>query len=403
MFCVLRLITCRWRRRRWAISNAYFTHAREGIQRVIVTPADLSGNTAPKVLYLPNEGDFQENSTQVGGRAAFREMEQDGAIKELKVYSFLADFRMDRKKARTHQNLVDTVRAFQPDIVFWQHPQDFPVDRELLRAIRACGSSPMLAYHEADPFDRLYKRLDRTVKTLYAESDIFFTVALGQARRMFDEVKVHPHFYYSPSCVDRERFAILSDPQASANKYDAVMFGTIAKRYRLIPQPGSTQRVRLARAFKRLFGDRFAVFGRGWPDDTNCHGPFPYRKQSEILRDSRMSVIWELYPEHTFYFSDRLPIVLGSGTPFITIRHGGYDTLFSRTPGLFYVDSIEEALDTAIYLKSLPIEEIAEMGRAARSWMLDNLETRVVFRRAFDICRSEWQKRKQEFGVAAKR
>jgi len=355
------------------------------------------------MLYLPNEGDFHENSSQVGGRAAFHEMEQDGTIKELKVYSFLADFRTDRNKARSHRNLVDTIRTFQPDIIFWQHPQDFPVDHELICAIRACGSSPILAYHEADPFDRLYKPLDKTVRTLYAESDIFFTVALGMARRMFDEVKRHRHFYYSPSCVDRERFGLLrKSSQVPETKYDAVMFGTIAKRFRLIRQPGSMQRVRLARSLKRLFGDRFAVFGRGWPTDTNCQGAFPYAKQPEILQQSRMAVIWELYSDHTFYFSDRLPIVLGSGIPFITIRHGGYDALFSQVPGLFYVDTIEDVLDTALYLKSLPSEEIAEMGRAARNWMLENLETRVVFRRAFDVCRREWQNKQHGIGGIAK-
>jgi hypothetical protein len=373
-----------------------------GKTSVIGTLADASIDAAPRVLYLPNEGNFQEGTGQVGGRAAFREMEQDGRIKELGIYSFLADFRIDRKKARSHQNLVDIVRAFQPDIIFWQHPEDFPIDMDLLRAVRTCGSSPLIAYHEADPFDRLYKPLSKTVKTLYAESDIFFTVALGLARLLFDKVKAHSNFYYSPSCVDRERFAVLPENSTlPGNKYDVVMLGTIAKRFRLIRQPGSRQRVRLARDLKRLFGDRFAVFGRGWPTGTNCHGPFPYEKQAEILQQSRMSIIWELYAEHTFYFSDRLPIALAAGIPFITIRHGGYDTLFSQTPGLFYVDTIEDALDTALYLKSLPSEEIAEMGRAARSWMLENLEARVVFRRAFDICYREWQNKRRGIGVIA--
>lgn len=370
---------------------------------MIVRSAETSSNTAPRVLYLPNEGDFQEGTGQVGGRAAFHEMEQDGTIKELGIYSFLADFRVDRKKARSHQNLVDTVREFQPDIIFWQHPDDFPIDMDLLRAVRACGSSPHIAYHEADPFDRLYKPLNNAVKTLYTDSDLFFTVALGQARRLFDEVKVHPHFYYSPSCVDRERFSVSpANPKPSGRKYDAVMFGNIVTRFRVIKRADSMQRVRLARRLTKLFGDRFATFGRGWPGGTNCKGPFPYEKQTEILQQSRMSVIWEHYTEHTFYFSDRLPIALAAGIPFITSRHGGYGTLFSQTPGLFYVDTIEDALDTALYLRSLCSDEIAEMGAAARKWMLENLETRVVFRRAFEICRREWDLKRKGIGVIAK-
>lgn len=358
--------------------------------------ANASGVGLPRVLYLPNESDFREDCGQVGGRAAFHEMKQDGSIKELGIYSFLADFRVDRNRSRTHEKLLDTVRAFQPDIIFWQHPDDFPIDRDLISAIRACKSSPLIAYHEADTFDPFFKPFDKPGKTLYTESDIFFTTALGVARQQFDKVKVHPRLYYLPSCVDRERFAVSpADPDPTSRKYDAVMFGNIVSRFRLIRQPDSKQRVRLAQSLAKLFGARFAAFGRGWPTGTNCHGPFPYEKQVELLQQSRMSIIWEHYTEHTFYFSDRLPISLAAGVPFITSRHGGYDILFSRTPGLFYVDTIEDALDAALYIKSLPAEEIAEMGREARNWMMENLETRVVFRRGFEVCLREWGKRKR--------
>ena len=366
-------------------------HMKEGI-RVVSTEVNFSDSTAPRVLYLPNEGDVEGDASQVGGRAAFREMEQDGTIKELRVYSFLVDFRVDRNKARSHQTLLYTVRAFQPDIIFWQHPQDFPIDIDLLRAIRGCGSSPLIAYHEADPFDRLYKPMVNAVKTLYIDCDVFFTVALGMARRLFNEVRSHPHFYYSPHCFDRERFGS-SPPDALlvGTKYDAVMFGNIGTRFRVIKQPDSMQRVRLARGMAKLFGNRFATFGRNWPSETNCHGPFPYGKQTEMIQVSRMSTIWELYPDHTFYFSDRLPIALAAGVPFITNDRSGYDSLFANTPGIFCVDSIESALDVACYLKSLPIEEIVAIGSAARTWAFENLEVRKVFRRAFDVCRKEWQ------------
>jgi hypothetical protein len=361
---------------------------------VIGTARNTSDNTAPRVLYLPNEGDFQEGNGQVGGRAAFREMAQDGTIKELSIYSFLADFRVDRKKARSHQNLVDTVRAFQPDIIFWQHPEDFPVDMDLLRAVRACGSSPLIAYHEADPFDRLYKPLHHAAKTLYADSDVFFTVALGMARRDFNKVRVHPNFYYSSHCFDRERFGAPPDPSLVGTKYDAVMFGNIGTRFRVIRQPHSMQRVRLARGLSKLLGDRFATFGRNWPSGTNCQGPFPYGKQTEMIQVSRMSTIWELYPDHTFYYSDRLPIALAAGVPFITNGRSGYNSLLADAPGVFIIDSIEGALDAALYLKSLPIEEIVAIGSAARAWAFENLEARKVFRRAFDICHREWRNKR---------
>ncbi|MBW4026353.1 MAG: hypothetical protein HIU93_03040 [Acidobacteria bacterium] len=359
--------------------------------------AAFTNGKGPKVLYLPNEGDFREESRQVGGRAAFAEMAQDGTIGELLIYSFLADWRSDRNQARCHEALLTHVRSFQPDIIFWQHPSEYPLSSEFIRAIRACGSSPLIAYHEGDPYDRFYKKITPTTKTLYVESDIFWTTGLGMPRRLFSELRVHPHFYYSPSSFDRERFG--SEPidiLKLGSKYDAVMFGTIATKWRsLFKQPDSMQRVRLARKFAHLFGDRFAAFGRGWPRKTNSRGPISYGSQAEVIQLSRMSVIWDLYPHSTFYFSDRLPIALGSGVPFITNGRKGLDVVLGRAPGLYLVDTIEDALDVAVYLRGLPIEEIAEIGLAARAWALKNLEARAVFRRAFETCRRQRAKSQQ--------
>jgi len=331
---------------------------------------------------------------QVGGRAAFNEMAADGTIRELKIYSFLADYHAkDRNKDISHRALLDAVRSFQPDMVFWQHPIEYPVSWNLIKEIRACGSSPLIAYHEGDPFDRLYKLMTENVITLYTESDVFFTIGLGAARRQFSNIKVHPHFYYSSHCFDRERVG-LEPPQLETlgSKYDAVMIGTIAKGLRgFVPQPHSKQRVRLARGLTRLFGDRFAAFGQGWPSGTNSAGPIPFATQAATIQTSRMSVIWELYPEYTFYFSDRLPIAIAAGVPFVTNGRTGYDVVLANAPGIYQVGSIDDALDVAMYLRGLPIEEIASIGAAARAWAFANLEARVVFRKALEVCVRVWR------------
>jgi hypothetical protein len=327
----------------------------------------------------------------VGGRAAFREMVSGGLIQELSIFSFLSDYLFDKNKARSSRALVESVREFRPDIIFWQHPHGFPIDQPLIQAVRSCAPAAQLVYHEADPFDRFYKPIGRSERVLYANSDVFFSVGLGAGRRLFEEIKQHPHFYHSPSAVDRERFAELAEPGLLASKYDAVMFGTIAKRWRMIKQPQSGKRVELARGLTRVFGDRFACFGSGWPEGVNCQGRFPYERQTEIIHQSRMSIIWDLYPDYTFYFSDRLPIALAAGVPFITSTHAGYDTILGDVPGLFHVSSVKEAIDTAVYLRGLPLEEIAAMGAESRAWMLENLEARVVFRKAFEICLRVWR------------
>jgi hypothetical protein len=353
-------------------------------------------NNAPRVLYLPNEGTLCAENGQVGGRAAFSEMEADGTIRELQIYSFLADYYSRGKdRVSSQQALLEVVQSFKPDIIFWQHPSRYPVDSELIRKIRECGSSPLLAYHEGDPFDSFYKVLHPEVKTLYRESDVFFTIGLGDARRRFSRIRQHPHFYYNSHCFDRERVGV-EPPSVSTlgSKYDAIMIGTIAARFRgFFKQPQSKNRVRLARGLAQLFGNRFAAFGRGWPLGTNGAGLIPFETQAKVIQTSRMSVIWELYSDYTFYFSDRLPIALAAGVPFVTNSRSGYDTVLANAPGVYKVDSIEDALDVALYLRSLPMETIAEIGAAGRAWAFENLEARVVFRRAFRTCEQIWRER----------
>jgi hypothetical protein len=349
---------------------------------------------APRVLYLPNEADSREGFGQVGGRRAFNEMARTGVIGELRTYSFLAEFHARQKnREAAHRALLEEVRSFRPDILFWQHPIGYPLSHEFLREVRAGAGAPVIAYHEADPFDRRYKLIPNEVSVLYQHSDVFFTVGLGAARELFNRIRTHPRFHYSPSCVDCERFgAVPPRVESIGSQYDAVMIGTIGTRIRgLYRQPYSGHRIRLARGLAGQFGDRFATFGAGWPAGTNNRGLIPYGSQTGVIQTSRMSLMWDLYPDYTFYFSDRLPIALLSGIPFVTNRRRGFDIVLAGAPGLYLADSIADAIDIAVYLRSLPIQEIASVGLSERAWALANLEARTVFRRAFDSCLDVWR------------
>ena len=349
---------------------------------------------APRVLYLPNEALPGGENQQVGGRAAFTEMAMDGTIGPLEIYSFLGEFYAgNRDVEASHRELLEKVRAFQPDIVFWSHPEDYPVSAALIQGMRGCGSNPLLVYHEGDPFDRFYKTLRDPQRTLYRHSDVFFTVGLGEGRRLFERIRPHRHLYHSPTYTERERFAKPAAEGQMGSRFDAVMIGNIAKRLRVFKHPGSEGRVQLARGLQRLFGDRFACFGNGWPSDVRTDGPLRHVQQADVIQSSRMSLMWEHFPEYTFYYSDRLPIALAAGVPFVTSTRPGYDTLFPNVPGFFHVATVQDALDVAVYLRSLPLVTIAEMGAGARAWVVENLDARVIFRRIIAVCLREYRDR----------
>ena len=349
---------------------------------------------APRVLYLPNEAVLGGENQQVGGRCAFGEMEADGTIGPLGIYSFLGEFNARRRDAQaSHRELLEHVRAFQPNIVFWSHPDDYPLNDALIRGIRSCGSDPLLVYHEGDPFDRWYKTLRSPQRTLYRHSDVFFTVGLGEGRRLFERIRPHKHLYHSPTYTERERFGVPAAAGKLGSRFDAVMIGNVAKRLRVFRHPGSGQRVQLARGLQRRFGERFACYGSGWPRDVQARGTLRHVQQAELIQSSRMSLMWEHFPGYTFYYSDRLPIALAAGVPFVTSTRQGYDTLFPRVPGFFHVPSVEDALDVAAYLRSLPLERIAEMGAGARAWAIEHLDARVIFRHLIAICLREYRER----------
>ena len=320
-------------------------------------------------------------------------MELDGTIRELGVYSFLCDYLTDRNRVRAQCKLLDEIEAFRPDILFWQHPQEFPIDAELLRAVRRRAGNPFIAYHEGDPFNHFYKRTFESERSLYRESNVFLTVGLGPQLRLFQQWRNHPYFYFVPSFFTRERVGLPPDPGVIGSRYDAVMIGSIAYRMKLLKQPGSPGRIRLARGLARVMGDRFAVFGKNWPSGTNAHGYLNPLAQTVNIQSARMSVIWENFPEHTFYFSDRLPISIASGIPHITSRRQGYEILFAHTPGLFFADTVEDAIDIACYLRSLPHNRIVELGLEARTWAFANLEADTVCRQAFSLCLHVWRRR----------
>ena len=327
-------------------------------------------------------------------------MTADGTIGQLSIFSFLARYYATGRNAeKAHLDLLNEVKAFQPDIIFWSHPDDYPVSKALIAGIRECGSDPLLVYHEGDPFDRFFKILKSPQKTLYRASDVFFTVGLGEGRRLFERIRPHRHLYHSPTYTEQERFALPAPLGKLASRFDAVMIGNVAKRIRVFKHPGSSQRVQLARGLAKLFGNRFASFGDGWPGDTNNLGPLRHVQQADVLQSSRMSLMWDHFPEYTFYYSDRLPIALAAGVPFITSTRPGYDTIFPNVPGFFHVATVEDALDVAVYLRSLPLNTIAEMGAGAREWVVKNLDARVIFRRVFDVCLREYRDRCRQ-GVA---
>jgi len=340
-------------------------------------------------FYIPNEG---TEGDQIGPRMAFEKLHREGVFSAYKAYSYLV-----RQKALiNHQDalneLLETARAFAPDVIFIPHPGNrYPMDSGFLQQLKNIASKPKLVLYEEDPYGHLVKPLNATIKAVLAESDICFLGGTGYLAEMArkagaKKVRFALHSY------DSQRFGTPWQPTLS-RRFDAVMIASLPciKRIPWLFMPGGRNRKLTAQALYRQLGDRFALYGagQGWKNAPFCKGKIDFNKQGEAIRDAWMSVNWGQFDEIAMYSSDRLPISLACGVPHITNYQPGYEHVFANIPGLFIIKSPQEALDVALYILSLTVERRNELGFQAAEYARKHLEATVVYGNIVSVIREQ--------------
>ena len=332
-----------------------------------------------RLFYLPNEG---REGDQVGPRQAFEAMRAQGRLSAYSAYSYQVERARQPDQASALRDLQARIAEFAPDLIFWQHiHDDYPIDAGFLQQLKAGPSKPWLAYHEADAYGRYVKRMDGTLRIMFAACDVAVLVGLGDLARLVRQCGA-PRILYSPNSVDDVRFGQPWTP-TPARRFDAVMIAnlTCLKRIPWLYMPGGAQRKRLAQLFHSAMGPRFAVFGagQGWRGQTYALGAVPYDEQESVLRQSWLSINWGQFDTLPMYASDRLVISLASGVPHITNHQPGYDELFAGAQALFTVHSPAQALDVADWLLSRPREQLIEMGAQTMQFARQHFSAHRVY------------------------
>ena len=333
-----------------------------------------------RFFYVPNENQVGD---QVGPRKAFALLREQGVFSAYTAYSYL----VERGKAASHAQALEglhaAVQAFQPDVIFFQHLNaSYPVDRAYLARLKAVASRPKFVWHDADAYGKLVKPIDATMKCAIAESDMAILVGLGYLAEHVRRAGAR-RVLFAPHSYDDERFGQPWQPSLK-RRFDAVMIANLVclKRIPFLFLPGGATRKRMARAFHRAHGDRFAVFGagQGWRGEPYCQGLIDFDAQERTLRSAWLSINWGQLDEIPFYSSDRLPISLASGVPHITNHQPGYEVLFPNAKGLYFAHSPADALDIADFLLSLPRERLIEIGQQSMAYAGERLNATRVYR-----------------------
>jgi hypothetical protein len=344
-----------------------------------------------RLLYLPNEG--KKNGLQIEARTAFEGMLQSSELRAYEVFSYWDELEATGDPKRVHEKLYEIAQTFQPDILLWQHPTDFPVCGDTLRRIKSLPFAPLVVYDERDSYIWPQKPLPKGAKTLACLCDIAFTSGLVTTGNLIARAGAG-RVFYSPTAMDVRRFKTAWEP-LSVREFDAVMICNVPRlRYPLLRLPGTKERYQLAERLFDVLGKRFVAFGHGWPRRPYAKGPLPFEQQTETIRSAWLSVGWDHCTRSAYYFSDRLPIAMMSGVVHVTNYKPGFEHIFKNGSDLFFANTIDDVVAAVQYVLSLSVEDRIAIGRSGAEFAGTYLSGETVFRRLIQRCVEEIASRK---------
>jgi hypothetical protein len=129
-----------------------------------------------RLLYLPDEASVGD---QVGPRRAFEALIQDGRLAAYQA--FAPDYEAAVSgPLDASARLLALANSFQPTIVLWSAPSNFPVKSELVARLRSLESSPTIVLQDMDARGMVRKRLVPSTRSLAKEADLVYLSGTGR-------------------------------------------------------------------------------------------------------------------------------------------------------------------------------------------------------------------------------
>jgi hypothetical protein len=358
---------------------------RRPIQQLIWLDSHYANQPLPgrsRLFLVPNG---TESDSQPGYLNAYRSLCEKGEL------DGFADFALQHEISRAGltdawDRLVVMARQFQPTIVIVQHLGSAGLKQSDVVQLREAAPAAKLVYYDPDPFGRS-RPLPIDARVLIAQSDVAIGCGSSGFRNVFERSGARA-FAYAPNAYDPGRFG-KPWSASSSRDYDAVVIAN--RNHGNVPwrrMPGWRGRMELVDLLRKRFGGRFALFGRRWGSRSSL-GPVPYDEQEQAIRSAWVSANWDYFPKEAHYFSDRLPISMAAGVPFVTTWHPGYDELFPSSIGLHAVDSPQGVVNRIECLLSLDEEQLLCQGAAAANFaaahMSQTMSARALLLRALEV------------------
>lgn len=316
---------------------------------------------------------------QTGIEDGFTSLQSQGEISELKWFYF-EEF---AKKSSSNQcilKMVEVANDFLPELIVFFHIGIFPIKREFVLNLLSISSKPILVYDEGDMYGGWAKPVSSSMKILLKYANVVSIRGLGKWHETV--LKYNKNVIYTPHHADIARFDV--EPHLNFDRKDEIILIGNKVKPRFLSKirrlPGAELREKFAVEIGNAFPKKFKLYGNGWDKFTGNQGPIDFQQQIEYYKNALITVAYEHYPEIPYYFSNRLPIALLSGSIYVCHYHEGYEKIFNEGDFIFFFRTNQEAIDIIKYITSIGRENLIERSKRARLFALENFTPEVVWK-----------------------
>lgn len=297
-------------------------------------------------------------------------LKTDGIIESYYIYPFLNRLAVGLSNKEIIKEIVNIARDFQPTGILWSHTGNLFVNENNILSLKKLQSRPSIGYWDGDIYHKFYKPLPKQMSNLVRMCDVsFWPGYCGMVRDL--KKKGCSDIRYVPLSTDEQKFRELRNSKII---YDVVMVcNYVSSKIPFKTFPGSRLRKKVADHFYQKLGDRFAVFGNGW-NGKYAKGPIPFEIQNKIYHSSKVTLgVNNLHAN--YYFSNRLPISLSSGTIMVHNYEKGIEKVFEEIEYPYFFRNIQEAWNITQNLLKKSQNELDGIAKKYRQFSLNNIST----------------------------
>ncbi len=264
---------------------------------------------------------------------------------QLELYDYFYYYDEHKNVKSIRQNFITRAQQFQPDLIMIQIQHTTILDAETIRRAKQACPSAIIVNYTIDVRNNIqpqYLSVGRVsdYNCICSTGQLDMYKNAGLPNVVYWQVGYDPNLYYPEN-----------EPKQSY-KYDVSFSGNMNTKE---GYPGHHERFQTAYVLRKEFGEKFGLFGSGWPAelksggqiDQNCIVKDIYHNSYSVLSISHFNDI-----EH--YFSDRLLMCLSSGRPTVSWKFPQYHSYFTDRCDLLCATNTQDVVDKVKYLLDNP-------------------------------------------------